>query len=106
MEYLELNDPFCDKCGKEFDESNPENLCRCVATKEEVTKTVDSIFETLGIKKKCKFHTRVYDDTVLLSYPPQRRWVCKECSEEGVEIVGHVERDETYRDIINRKKNV
>lgn len=34
-------------------------------------------------------HDKVYDNQNLLtSFPPQRRWICRLCGEEGVDPVG------------------
>jgi len=33
-------------------------------------------------------HEKVFDSKYLLSNPPQVKWVCKRCKEEGYDIVG------------------
>ena len=33
-------------------------------------------------------HIKVYESSILCSFPPQRRWICRECGEEGTEIAG------------------
>ncbi|MDD3141287.1 MAG: hypothetical protein PHX08_20280 [Lachnospiraceae bacterium] len=34
-------------------------------------------------------HDKVYDNQHLLpSFPPQVRWICRKCGQEGVEVVG------------------
>lgn len=37
------------------------------------------------------FHQKVYDNKQLMSNPPQQRWICKSCGEEGVDVVGKIE---------------
>ena len=41
-------------------------------------------------KKKC-IHKKVYQNKILLSYPPQRRWICELCDEEGIDTIGKYE---------------
>lgn len=38
----------------------------------------------------CIHKQKQYDDTAMcLSYPPKRRWTCKECGEVGYETIGY-----------------
>ena len=41
------------------------------------------------MKKKCK-HKKVYDDTVLYTCPPKKRWVCSICKETGIDTIGSI----------------
>ena len=38
-------------------------------------------------KKQCN-HKKIYENRMLLSIPPQRRWVCEICGEEGIDRIG------------------
>ena len=41
-----------------------------------------------GNMEECK-HDRVYDNAhLLMSYPPQIRWICRKCGAEGTEVAG------------------
>ena len=33
-------------------------------------------------------HQKVYENKQLMSNPPQQRWICASCGEEGIDVVG------------------
>ncbi|PFW52662.1 hypothetical protein COL13_26355 [Bacillus cereus] len=37
------------------------------------------------MNKLCK-HQKVYENKMLFTYPPQVRWICKDCGESGTDI--------------------
>ncbi|PEC58415.1 hypothetical protein CN556_25015 [Bacillus wiedmannii] len=37
------------------------------------------------MNKLCK-HQKVYENKMLFTYPPQVRWICKECGESGTDV--------------------
>ncbi len=39
----------------------------------------------IKIKMKCKHKNKVYEAKLLLSMPPKRRWICRDCGKEGIE---------------------
>lgn len=49
--------------------------------------------------KLCK-HQKVYENKMLFTYPPQVRWICKDCGESGTDIAiiqdGKTEYVKTY----------
>jgi len=46
-------------------------------------------------KKQCN-HKKVYSNKIMCSLPPQRKWICEICGEEGIEQIG------SYNDYIDR----
>lgn len=49
-------------------------------------------------------HDKVYDNQILCSDPPQRRWICACCYEQGTETIG-ISKDygRTYDEIVSEK---
>ncbi|PFZ37990.1 hypothetical protein COL77_25900 [Bacillus wiedmannii] len=51
------------------------------------------------MNKLCK-HQKVYENKMLFTYPPQVRWICKECGESGTDVAiiqdGKTEYVKTY----------
>jgi transposase-like protein len=43
--------------------------------------------------KECN-HDKVYQNMILLSDPPQQRWICKNCGEEGRDTIGTLSSNE------------
>lgn len=37
------------------------------------------------MNKLCK-HQKVYENKMLFTYPPQVRWICKDCGESGTDV--------------------
>lgn len=52
-------------------------------------------------------HVKVFDLNILTSNPPQQRWVCTRCGDEGCDVIGIVEPN-NYAETIERfrKDNV
>jgi hypothetical protein len=48
-------------------------------------------------KKQCN-HKKIYAQEILCSIPPQRRWICEICGEEGIDRIG------SYDDYIDKFK--
>jgi hypothetical protein len=40
-------------------------------------------------KKQCN-HKKIYAQEILCSIPPQRKWICELCGEEGIERIGSI----------------
>lgn len=51
------------------------------------------------MNKSCK-HQKVYENKMFFTYPPQVRWICKDCGESGTDIAiiqdGKTEYVKTY----------
>jgi hypothetical protein len=39
----------------------------------------------MDLNKLCK-HQKVYENKILFTYPPQVRWICKDCGESGTDV--------------------
>lgn len=48
-------------------------------------------------------HEKVYENCLLLSYPPQNRWICRICKETGIETIG-VPITHEYEKLIKEKE--
>lgn len=48
-------------------------------------------------KSICAEHDKVYSPVVLLSYPPQHKWICRKCGAEGIDTIGEYADDEYER---------
>jgi len=48
IEIIHMNSPICEKCLKGFDESDPDNMCKCVMSEEEIKKAVDGFMDFLN----------------------------------------------------------
>ena len=48
-------------------------------------------------------HQKVYQNSMMMSNPPKKNWICKKCGTKGVTIFGNSSREEeTYEDIVRR----
>jgi hypothetical protein len=46
-------------------------------------------------------HDKAYSKIVLLSYPPQYKWVCKKCGQNGTDVQSNFFQDDEYENTIN-----
>ena len=59
---------------------------------------------TFEKQKKC-VHEKIYEQSVLCSYPAQRCWICKKCGKRGTETEGsYVDMNEFYH-ILEKFRN-
>lgn len=42
--------------------------------------------EYTRLQHECE-HDKCYDAAILLSHPPQRRWICRKCKSKGVDQI-------------------
>jgi len=48
-------------------------------------------------------HQKVWSQEMLMSKPPQKKWICSECGEMGSERVGHFDEPKiSYREIYEK----
>lgn len=50
-------------------------------------------------------HAKVYQSAVLASFPPQRRWICSICFDEGTEVMGSYYSVDSYEILKKRKES-
>lgn len=63
-----------------------------------------SILDVSQVKTGCMVHDKVYSPVVLLSYPPQYKWICRKCGAEGIDTIGEYADNEYER--LKREKQV
>lgn len=51
-------------------------------------------------QKDCAHNNRSYAPYILTSYPPQQKWICRDCGFEGIEIRQPINND--YQEIIEK----
>lgn len=51
-------------------------------------------------------HEKVYENRMMMSYPPKKNWICKKCGAKGITVIGvPVQKTETYEEIRKRFKS-
>ncbi|KMP28797.1 hypothetical protein [Bacillus wiedmannii] len=33
-------------------------------------------------------HEKIYEGSMMMSYPPKRNWICKKCEAKGITVIG------------------
>ena len=54
--------------------------------------------------EKCK-HIKVYENQLIATFTPKRRWICRSCLEEGTDVIGDYKPNE-YKQLKNKKETV
>ncbi|SCM94460.1 Uncharacterized protein BWINRASL_02137 [Bacillus mycoides] len=50
-------------------------------------------------------HEKVYENRMVMSYPPKQNWICKKCGAKGITVIGiPVQKQEAYEEIKKRFK--
>ncbi|MED2846918.1 hypothetical protein [Bacillus toyonensis] len=45
-------------------------------------------------------HEKVYEDSMIMTYPPKQNWICKKCGAQGITVIGIPNRNKaTFEEI-------